>query len=217
MRDQPTLPGAICDGWGDDADTRPTPEQTWLRWPPAELLICRVTSSRPVRYRGHWHSPSRTMRPCPGDLCAICSPTQAARWRYVLAVQLADGTQRAWEFGDAVAQQVRELPPVPDAAPQRAAPLLSPGATELTARALRLASQASGGGPARRGGQASPSVAVAGLRLVLARAGARYNGAVQVQIDPDPDDWGPVPAPMDVAGALAESWARAALKERKAK
>ena len=194
----PELPYGLNYGW-HLPEVEEVEEDLWLRWPANEFLAVRVTSDKPVNYEGHWYPPARAYRLCtrPRELrlpnrCPYC-PRPAG--------ELLGGKPVAgpalWRHLLAV-----ELPN----GRQRI--------WEFSAAVGQQIAQITG--YSRSGGVETRAVALAGLRLVLHRQPPRLNGAVIVALDPEPEPRGDMPAALDVAGYVAQTWARAAIKDGKA-
>jgi len=200
----PKLPFGLS--WGDGVPLQPEPDEDdlWLKWASNEFLPVRIVSPKSLDYYGHWFTAVGAYRLCLAQrdaqrrvistaACPLCprpaselpsgrAQASAARIRHILTVETPDGSQRIWEFSEAVARQLAQI----------------------------------------TGWQRSPAGIVtrthelAGLRLILSRLPPRSNGAVVIQLDPEPDPRGDMPGPIDAAAYVSECWRRAALRDGKA-
>jgi hypothetical protein len=98
----------LARGWGDEEAEADSPSLDWLPIPAAEETLITLLSDLPARYVGHWQPSRRVMRRCslPAH-CPFCFAGLGKQRRFVVAV--LDERRRIWlwEFGDAVAAQVR--------------------------------------------------------------------------------------------------------------
>jgi hypothetical protein len=195
QQDPNELPCGLSYGWALP-DQEELEEDLWLRWPANEILAVRVVSSQPIHYLGHWFPPSRTYRRCtaPQNLrlpnnCPFC-PRPTSQGKPVAGPAL-------WRHILAL-----ELP----SGRQRIWEFSQAVAQQLGAIT----------GYSRGEGQETRTLDLPGLRLLLHRQPPRLNGAVIVVLDETPEPRGDIPVEIDVAGYIAQTWARAAIKDGKA-
>ena len=187
----PGLPSGVSEGWAgpDDAldDT-----QLWLRWDAGDICAVRILSAAPLFYPGHWFSPTRSYRLCTYPACQFC----------VVGPGGAIGTRKM-----ASERRMRHLVAVEThSGAQRVFEF-----GEAVARQM----QAITGYQRGEGGCIQRSRELRGLSLHLFREGSRQAGAVLVRVA-DAEPWPEyLPEPLDVAGHLAASWRRAALRDGK--
>ena len=167
----PELPYGLSYGWvvpePEDID-----EDLWLRFAADEVLPVRVISPQALTYRGHWYPAVGAYRLC-----------QAQR----------DQAGRVLSSGSCLLCPRPNSSGKPIASPARVRHLLTvelPGGaqriwefSEAVARQLQTIT----GWQRGPGGAITRTRELAGLRVLLARLPPRSNGAVVVQLDPEPD------------------------------
>ncbi len=176
-----------------------TDAEIWLRWPPNDFQCVRVVSDRSIKYVGHWVAKSRTFRRCtkPKDAgipnhCPYCPrPAAALPGGKPIAGKAETRHLLAVELPNGE-QRIWEF-------------------SDAVARQLGVIT-----GYRRIGGMEIRDRELLGLRLVLHREPPRPNGMVIAALDPDPEAWGSLPAALDVAGLVAQTWQRAAILDGKA-
>ena len=184
------LPAGIGTGWvlpeeDDDED------DLWLKWPADELIQVRIVSPEPNNYKGHWVPAVKAYRRCTAPRCPYC-PLPVAEQPPGRAV----ASEVRWRHLVAV-----ELP--------RGAQRIWEFSPKVAKRLQTLTGFAVG-----ENGQPTRTRPLRGLVLTLGREGRRKNGEVWCELHED-QNGPPLPEPLDVAGYLAQTWRRAAIKDGK--
>ncbi len=183
------LPTGIGTGWVQPEEQEDE-DSLWLRWPADELLTVRIVSPEPNHYRGHWVPAVKAYRRCTTPRCPYC-PLPVAEQPPGRAV----ASEARWRHLLAVellggAQRIWEFSP------------------KMAARLQVLTNSKVLDGLVTR------TCPLRGLVLTLGREGRRRNGEVWCELHED-QNGPPLPEPLDVAGYLAQTWRRAAIKDGK--
>lgn len=180
-------------GWVLPEETADEVDDLWLKWPPDELLQVRVTSPDAFHYRGHWVPGVGAYRRCTTPRCSYCPLPVADQ-----PPGRPKASEVRWRHLLAV-----ELP--------RGAQRIWEFSPKVAKRLQSLTGFAVG-----EDGQPTRTRDLRGLVLTLGREGRRKNGEVWCELHEDQRSGSDtLPAPMDVAGYLAQTWRRAAIKDGK--
>lgn len=185
------LPTGIGRGWVQPEKSEDDLDDLWLRWDPKEFIRVRVTSPEPFNYEGHWVPALGTYRRCSSPRCPFCPLPQAEQQPGRLYASEARWRHLLAVQLDGGTQRIWEFSP------------------KIAVR-LQVFTMP------RVDGQIIIDQPLRGLTLVLGREGRRKNGEVWCEAHDDPFPGRPVPEPIDVAGYLAQTWRRAAIRDGKA-
>lgn len=187
----PELPFGVSSGWaGPDDDLDDT--RLWLRWKPTEIFYGRVLSAAPLFYPGHWVTAVRAYRLCTYPGCKYCAGYTRGG---------AGGRNSASE------RRMRHLCAIQGHSGEQHVWEFG----EAVARQIQALT-----GFKREGDAITRTCELRGLALQICRDAGRPLGNVLVSAAPADIVWPEfLPDPLDVAGALASSWKRAALHDGK--
>ena len=188
------LPSGLSLGWADP-DDQPDDGRLWLRWPPGEVCNVSILSDAPLFYPGHWLPATRSYRLCTYPTCQFCA-----------SGDLGGGRTRRM----ASERRIRHLVVVRvrDGRGEPVQRIWEFGGAVAEQLQTITGFQRAGGGVTRQ-------TELRGLSLGLCREGSRQSGAVLVAAAPGTPWPEYLPEPLDMAGHLAASWRRAALRDGK--
>lgn len=185
------LPSGLTLGWSDPANDIDE-GRLWLRVSANDITLVRIISADPLHYPGHWFPATRSYRLCTFPNCPFCAA----------GCQEGGRTRKM-----ASERRIRHLVAVQGHSGEQ----LIWEFGESVARQIQQIT-----GFERVDGKSSRRKELRGLSLRLCREGSRQAGSVIVCPAPPALPWAEhLPEPIDVAGILALTWRRAALRDGK--